>query len=127
MVDLATVNDYVYDQGVSIAPQVTPTNVMGRLAQATSPTGSISLSYDMYGSVNARVFTDAQGGTYVEKHAMHADGTRASLDLFLSDTGFADEHVDYQYDSTTWLRDMESVVPGTGQKAASAWIERIRD
>ena len=97
--DPETVNDYLYDQGVNVAPQVTPTNVIGRLTQATSPTGSISLSYDAFGSVNARVFTDTQGGTYVEKHAFHADGTRAALDLFLPDSGFADEHVDYQYDS----------------------------
>ena len=99
VVDAETVNDYLYDQGVNVAPQVTPTNMVGRLAQATSPTGSISLSYDAFGRVNARVFTDTQGGTYVEKHAVHADGTRAALDLFLPDSGFADEHVDYQYDS----------------------------
>jgi RHS repeat-associated protein len=99
VVDAETVNDYLYDQGVNVAPQVTPTNMIGRLAQATSPTGSISLSYDAFGRVNARVFTDTQGGTYVEKHAVHANGILAALDLFLPDSGFADEHVDYQYDS----------------------------
>jgi hypothetical protein len=45
------------------------------------------------------VFTDNVGGVYVEQHTTHADGSPASLDLLLPDTGFADEHVDYAYDS----------------------------
>jgi RHS repeat-associated protein len=98
-VDPATVNDYLYDQPVNVAPQVTPTYLLGRLAQASSPTGTVSFSYDAFGGINARVFTDNHGGMYVEKHTVHADGTPAALDLFLPDTGFADEHVDYQYDS----------------------------
>ena len=83
VVDAETVNDYRYDQDVNVAPQVTPTNVIGRLAHATSPTGPISLSYDAFGSVNARVFTGTHGSTYAERRAVHADGTRAALDLFL--------------------------------------------
>ena len=79
MVDAETVNNYLYDQGVNVAPQVTPTNVIGRLAHATSPTGAISLSYDAFGSVNARVCTGTHGATYAEKRALHADDTRAAL------------------------------------------------
>jgi RHS repeat-associated protein len=97
--DPETVYDYFYDEAVQTAPQVTMTNVLGRLALATSPTGSVSLSYDDFGSINARVFTDNQGAMYVEKHTIHADGTPGGLDLFLPDTGYAQEHVDYDYDS----------------------------
>jgi RHS repeat-associated protein len=97
--DPETVFDYVYDHGVNVAPQVTPTHVLGRLAQATAPTGTVSFSYDDLGRTNARVFTDTTGGIYVEKHAFHGDGTPQSLDLFLPDTGFADEQVLYDQDS----------------------------
>jgi YD repeat-containing protein len=60
--DPATVNDYLYDQAIKIAPQVTPTNMLGRLAQAISPTGAVSFSYDAFGQINARVFTDPWAG-----------------------------------------------------------------
>src|SRR6185503_18673107 len=71
----------------------------GRLAKATSPTGLATFSYDAFGRINARVFRDTQNRFYVEKHTLHADGTAAALDLFLPDTGYADEHVDYTFDS----------------------------
>jgi RHS repeat-associated protein len=99
LVDPATVNDYLYDDPVNIAPQVTPTYVLGRLAQASSPTGTESFSYDAFGALNARVFTDARGGMYIEKHETHADGSPKSLDLYLPDTAYAQEHVAYTYDS----------------------------
>jgi RHS repeat-associated protein len=99
LVDADTVMDYQYDVAVNLAPQVTPTNVLGRMTQASSPTGLVSFSYDAFGRIDARVFTDTQGGLYVEKHATHADGSPASLDLFLPDTAYADEHVDYTHDS----------------------------
>ncbi|HMG24733.1 MAG TPA: hypothetical protein VK607_25525, partial [Kofleriaceae bacterium] len=98
-VDADTVMNYQYDAGVNLAPQVTPTNVLGRLAQASSPTGSTSFSYDAFGRINARVFTDSQGGLYVEKHTAHDDGSPKFLDLLLPDTGYADEQVSYTYDS----------------------------
>ena len=97
--DADTLYDYFYDQGIHIAPQVTPTNMLGRLAQASSPTGAVTFSYDALGQVNARVFTDPQGTMHVEKHSWHADGTPSALDLYLPDTAYADEHVDYTYDS----------------------------
>ena len=77
--DAETLNDYTYDQGVSVSPQVTPTFVLGRLARAKAPTGDVSFSYDAFGRVNARTFTDNQGGTYVEKTTLHADGTPAAV------------------------------------------------
>lgn len=97
--DAATLNDYQYDQPVSVTPHLTPTNVLGRLAQASSPTGTTSFSYDSLGDLNGRVFTDNAGGVYVEQHTTHGDGSPAALDLLLPDTAFADEHVDYLYDS----------------------------
>jgi YD repeat-containing protein len=99
VVDPETVHDYFYDTPVQVAPQVTATFTLGRLAQATWPTGSVTFSYDGLGRSNAQVFTDAQGSLYVEKHTLHDDGSPAALDLFLPDTAFANEHVDYTYDS----------------------------
>ena len=98
-VDADTIMNYQYDAGVNLAPQVTPTNVLGRLAQASSPTGTASFSYDAFGRINARVFTDNRGALYVEKHTAHDDGSPKFLDLFLPDTGYADEQVSYTYDS----------------------------
>jgi RHS repeat-associated protein len=97
--DPGTVDNYLYDVAVNVAPQVTPTNMLGRLSQASSPTGAVSFSYDGLGQIAARVFTDVDGGMYVEARTSHGDGTPLALDLFLPDTGYADEHVDYPYDS----------------------------
>ena len=97
--DPDTLYDYLYDQGVNIAPQVTPTNMLGRLAQASSPTGAVAFSYDALGAINARVFTEPQGNMYVEKHTWRADGSPSALDLYLPDTAYAQEHVEYKYDS----------------------------
>lgn len=99
-----TINDYVYDTKFNNAkPSVAATNVLGRLTKATSPTSSVTLSYDPYGRINSQVFTDltaTSGNVYVEKDDYHADGSVATLHLLLPDsTKFADEHVDYSYDS----------------------------
>src|SRR5678815_3032907 len=99
VVDPETVYDYAYDTGVEFAPQVTPTNVLGRLTQATSPSGAVTFSYDAFGRMNAQVFSDGQGGLFVEKHTLHGDGTMQYLDLYLPDTAFADERVTYTHDS----------------------------
>ena len=97
--DTETVHDYLYDEAVDLAPQVSASHVIGRLALAVSPTSSVAFSYDDLGRVNARTFTDGDGGMYVEKHTTHADGTPAALELYLPDTGYAEEHVAYTYDS----------------------------
>jgi RHS repeat-associated protein len=94
-----TVNDYFYDQAVTGIPQVQPTHVLGRLALATSPTGSEALGYDAFGRINARVFTDNQGELYIEKHAFHGDGSPRTLDFLLPDAAFDLERITYQYDS----------------------------
>jgi RHS repeat-associated protein len=102
-VDAETVNDYLYDQPVNNStPPVTATNVLGRLSKATSPSSTVSFSYDGLGRMNARVFTDKLDGNkvYVEKYATHADGSPSGLDFLLPDTQFTKtEHVNYTYDS----------------------------
>lgn len=100
-VDPQTINDYSYDSSVQVTPLVTPTHVLGQLAQARWNTGTVSFSYDGLGNVNARVFTDSTAGlSGVEQRTYHSDGTPKAVDLFLPDTGFkVDEHVAYSYDS----------------------------
>jgi len=76
--------------------------VLGRLAKATAPTSSVSFSYDAFGRVNARVFTDltaTSNNVYVNKYDYHGDGTLQSIHLLLPDNTFNDEHVEYTYDS----------------------------
>ena len=111
MVDAATVNDFLYDQPVNLTtPPVLATNVLGRLAKATFPTGAVSFSYDGLGRVNTQTFTDtttAPVGVYVEKHTYHGDGSLSALDLLLPDTGFTNEHVDYRYDSAGRTRSVK--------------------
>jgi RHS repeat-associated protein len=104
LVDPATVNDYAYDQPATFVNLVTPTNVHGRLASASWPTGRVSFSYDGLGRVNARGFDDGRGNNYIEKHTYHGDGSPSELHLLLPDNGFKDERVDYTYDSAGRLR-----------------------
>jgi YD repeat-containing protein len=98
-----TVNDYSYDVGVDNAtPPLTAANVLGRLARATSPTSTVSFSYDPFGRVNAQVFTDTTvtpNKIYVEQHDIHGDGSEQTLHLLLADNAFKDERVDYDYDT----------------------------
>jgi RHS repeat-associated protein len=103
-----TVKDFVYDQGVNnVTPPVTATNTLGRLAKATSPTSSVSVSYDAFGHINAQVFTDrtaTSNNVYVEKRDYHGDGSLQALHLLLPDTAFKDEKFDYAYDSAGRMR-----------------------
>src|SRR5262249_54309415 len=103
--DAATLKDYAYDTGV-VTPQVTPTNVLGRLARASAPTGDVVFSYDAFGNANAKNFRDSGGTAYVEKHTFHGDGSPVSLELDLPDTGYTAERVNYAFDSAGRLRSM---------------------
>jgi RHS repeat-associated protein len=105
--DPATLNDYFYDVGVNVAPQVTPTYLLGRLAHARSPTGEVYYSYDAFGQANARVFTDGAGSKYIEKMMRRADGAPLTLEFYLPDTGFNKELIEYGYDSADRLREMK--------------------
>jgi YD repeat-containing protein len=105
--DPETVNDYFYDQPVNVAPQVTPTFMLGRLALVTSPTGSTSFSYDGLGRINARIFTDSGSSVYIEKHKLHTDGSPELLDLLLPDTTYVPERVSYAYDSAGRTRSIK--------------------
>jgi YD repeat-containing protein len=95
VVDAATVHDFIYDQAVhSTTPPVTATHVLGRLAKATSPTSSVSFSYDAFGRINAQIFTDRttpSANVYVQKHTFHGDGSLQALDFLLPDTTPAKE------------------------------------
>jgi RHS repeat-associated protein len=105
--DPATVNEYLYDVGVSVTPQVSPTYVLGRVAQVRAPTGKIYFSYDPFGRVNARTFTGTNADTYVEKRTFRGDGVLSALDFYLPDTSFRDERVEYGYDSAARLRSIK--------------------
>ena len=104
VVDAETVNDYTYDKPATFVTRVTPTNVRGRLASASWPTGRVSFSYDGLGRVNARGFDNRHGNTYIEKHTYHGDGSPSDLHLLLPDNSFKDERIDYTYDSAGKLR-----------------------
>jgi RHS repeat-associated protein len=104
--DPETVCTYSYDAGVNASPLVTPTFVLGQLARATSPSGQVAFSYDALGRMNAQVFTDNQGGLYVEKTDHHADGRLGSIQFNLPDRNYDKELVKYAYDSAGRLRAM---------------------
>jgi RHS repeat-associated protein len=105
--DIDTVDSYSYDTAVSPSPLVNPTFVLGELASATSPKGSIAFSYDPFGRINARTFTDNQGGVYVNRSEQHADGSLSSVTFNLPDDSYASEMVKYGYDSAGRLRTIQ--------------------
>jgi RHS repeat-associated protein len=97
--DPATLYDYTYDAGSVVAPEVSPTNLVGRLSSASGPTGTAYFSYDGLGAVNARVDFDEDATRYVTRTNYHANGNPLSLILNMPDDAYADEEVDYSYDS----------------------------
>jgi RHS repeat-associated protein len=105
--DPDTVNTYAYDKGVNVSPLVTPTFVLGHLARATSPGGKMTFSYDALGRVNAQVFTDSQGGLFVQKAENHADGSLVSIEFQLPDDNYGKEVATYSYDSASMLRGID--------------------
>lgn len=108
MRDSDTLKRYAYDTAVSVSPEVTPTHVLGRLARADSKTGQVGFSYDAFGRVNARTFTDNQGARYVEKSLYNYDGSPAALEFRLPDHSYKPEVVNYSYDSAGRLRAMNA-------------------
>jgi RHS repeat-associated protein len=120
--DAETVNNYAYDVGVNVSPQVTPSFVLGRLACASSPNRQIAFSYDAFGRANARTFTDNQGGLYIEKSEFHADGSPALLEFNLPDQSYDKEQVKYSYDSAGRLRTMRHADTSGARELYSAEI-----
>ncbi len=104
VVDPYTADRYVYDTPVSLSPLVNPTFVTGHLASAISARGTVAFSYDAFGRVNARVFTDEQGGIYIDRADHHTDGSLRSRMFNLPDAGYAPEAAQYSYDSGGRLR-----------------------
>ena len=101
--DLATLDKYTYDHAGASAI-VDPTFVTGRLASASSPASTAVFSYDGYGQINARSFTDTSAAEYVEQHGTHGDGSPAWVTLRLPDNSYKEERVDYEYDSAARMR-----------------------
>ena len=102
--DHTAVYDYMYDTPFTVSSEVSPTYVLGRLAKAIGPQSTIYFSYDTYGAINARTDVDNAGNRYVAKSMQSANGLLRGLDLFVSDTGYQNEHVDYAYDSAARQR-----------------------
>src|SRR5262249_14937593 len=54
--DSATVHDYLYDLAASTPLVIDNENVLGRLAEASTPGGSVFMSYDGHGRLAARTY-----------------------------------------------------------------------
>jgi RHS repeat-associated protein len=119
-----TVHDYIYDVRLNnTTPSVLATNMIGRLAKATSPTSSVSFSYDSFGRANAQIFTDrtaTANDVYVQKQDYHADGSLQTLHFLLPDNAFKDEAVEYVYDSAGRPRSVRYVVDATNTELFTA-------
>ncbi|MBK7862262.1 MAG: hypothetical protein IPJ65_27375 [Archangiaceae bacterium] len=109
-VEADTSYDYIYDSSQG-APKITPTFQQGRLALTKGPTGQTFYSYDGFGNVDGRVFTDASGEAYVERTTFHADGVPSTLTFYLPDEGHKPEQASYFYDSARRLRTVTFVDP----------------
>jgi RHS repeat-associated protein len=104
--DATTTKDFSYDTPVVVSPEVIPTFTSGRMAKAISPTGAVAFSYDAFGRVNARSFTDPAARYYVEKYAYHGDGTTDTLSFALPDNSHSPEVLTYGYDSAGRMHSM---------------------
>jgi RHS repeat-associated protein len=105
--DPATVKQYTYDTAVIGSPLVTPSFVLGRLASATSSSSQITLSYDAFGAINAEVYSDNQGGVYVERPRLNLKEQLESLEYDLPDNQYHPEVVTYSYDSADVTREVQ--------------------
>lgn len=102
-----TIKDYIYDDDVAVpVSQVASGNLLGRLARAKSPLGDTFLGYDAWGNVSLRSTIDSSGDSYSEVTERHLDGSLQALEMFLPDTGYAQERTEYGYDSAGHLRDV---------------------
>ncbi|MEZ4376173.1 MAG: RHS repeat-associated core domain-containing protein [Polyangiaceae bacterium] len=108
VIDADSVRSFTYDVGVaSSTPPLVPTNVLGRLASATSATSSVSFSYDGLGNVDAQSFVDTTvtpGVSYQQRMTTGVDGTLRNFELRLPDTGYQPERANYDYDTAGRLR-----------------------
>lgn len=98
VIDPATAVGYWYDEPHATS-LLSPTNVHGRLAFASSPSGAVALSYDAFGNLAGRSYFDDATNEYSEGYEYHADGSLSSLTLKLPDNGHRAERVSYAYDS----------------------------
>lgn len=117
--DPATSSKYRYDAPGS-SPFMTPTHVAGRLSSATTATSHVALSYDGFGRVDARSFTDDTFTPYFERRRFHGDGSQASIELRLPDNAYQPERVDYAYDSAGRVRRMQFSTGASTQQLYNA-------
>ena len=94
-IDPESLREYTYDAGSSPSPIVIPTNVVGRLAHASTTAGKVSYSYDYAGRTTARIFSDSQNNLYIEQSGYHGNGALAFLEFNLPDNNFAREVIKY--------------------------------
>ena len=95
----STVYDYHYDYDYNNNGGA---RALGRLHNASWPTGEVAFGYDAFGRNITRSFYDTgvtPTGQYYQDLEFHDDGSERSLHLWLSDTGFAHELVNFGYDS----------------------------
>jgi RHS repeat-associated protein len=94
--------DFSYDFNGGAIAGVPRNNVLGRLASATWSTGQEWFTYDSFGQVNSRSFTDTgvtPNAHYYEIHERHDNGSENILHLALPDTNSQDERVTFAYDT----------------------------
>jgi RHS repeat-associated protein len=103
VIDPETVNDYRYDTGYHPSSLVEPAFTLGRMTMATAASGTSYFSYDANGAQNATVWIDQGGHSYIEKVEHAVDGRMLSMDMYLPDLNYAQEHVDFSYDSNRQL------------------------
>src|ERR1044071_8158788 len=98
-----SVYDSVYDVPVSSPLDISQDNVMGRLVEASSSSGSTFYSYDGLGRLAGKSYTstdpDLAGAVLDEKNELHDDGSPKALHFHLPDNGNADERIEYASDS----------------------------
>ena len=74
---------------------------LGRLHNASWPTGEVAFGYDAFGRNITRSFYDTgvtpHRAVCTKSLEFHDDGSERALHLWLSDTGFAHEIVNYGY------------------------------
>ena len=104
--DPDSLNSYSYDVAAA-SPRLSPTFVAGRLTKASAASGDVTFSYDAFGNIDAKLYSDRVGTAYLQRNHYHADQRLAAIDLELPDTNYQLERVKYAYDSADRLRTID--------------------
>ena len=117
--DPATSSTYRYDAPGS-SPFMIPTHLAGRLSSATTAASHVVFSYDGFGRVDARSFSDDAYTPYFERHGFHGDGSQAWIEVRMPDNAYQGERVDYAYDSAGRMRRMQFSTGASTQELYNA-------